>query len=144
VQRRFAQRSAKWPPPIRALCDTRRVNYDDLMGMDAKYKLLILATFVLALIVIYQRSTKVSNAPSDELRLKVRYDGMLESIEIVAARILREYPNDDDLTATQRIRDELMKNKMHNVDNFEATIINVVKRMRGNRDEPGAIQKWTD
>lgn len=121
------------------------MSYDDIMALDPKFKLLIGLAFVLAIFAIFQRASKhTSPAPPDALRLKVRYDGMLESIEIVAARVLKEHPEEDDVTVTKRIRDELMKNKLSNVDNFEGTIINVVKRMRGNRDEPGAIQKWTD
>lgn len=114
------------------------------MGLSPLYKLLLAATFMLAILAILQRSFQAKPPVQDALRLKVRYDGMLETIEIVAARLVKEHPQDDDVTLTRRIRDQLMANKLHNVDNFEGTIITVVQRLRGNKDEPGAIQKWTD
>ena len=120
------------------------MSYNDIMALGPKFKLLVGFAFLLAIVAVFQRAMQQKVAPTDALRLKVRYDGMLETIEIVAARLLKEHPEDDDLAATKRIRDELMRSKLTNCDNFEATIITVVKRMRGNRDEPGSIQKWTD
>ncbi len=120
------------------------MSYDDIMALDPKFKLLIGFAFLLAIFAVFQRAMQQKVAPPDELRLKVRYDGMLESIEIVAARVLKEHPQEDDVAVTKRIRDELMRSQLTNVDNFEGTIINVVKRMRGNRDDAGTIQKWTD
>ncbi|WP_198104229.1 hypothetical protein, partial [Clostridioides difficile] len=69
-------------------------------ALDPKFKLFVGFVFVLFLYVVFQRAMQHKVAPPDQLRLKVRYDGMLESIEIVAARMLKEHPEDDDVAAT--------------------------------------------
>lgn len=110
---------------------------DSLLGNTKFFAVMLILCLLLAGHYYTARYTKKIHMGTAYVGSVQHEFTMTATIESIARRRLLEFPAIDDRTLAGLISDELLQQRVPNVDMYEGTIYAIVRRLRSDDDLPG-------